>query len=254
MGIVFNTATGQYRDTISGRFVNRGQVLTLVNEETEKLGTALKGVARLYTSGKIDLEEFQLRFAERLKLGLIQAEGLGSGGVRQISNEAWGSLHDRILNRFGHLQGFAQDISSKNLTDKQILSRAALYKEAYRAAFYDGERHTRARIGFNQAKRWLDPQAQHCRECFIGSTLIETNKGEIPICNIQVGDKVLTRNGWQSVYNTRSKKYSGQVYVINVNGKQVKCTPEHPFLTERGWIVAKDLKISDRIMTFDDFF
>lgn len=38
-------------------------------------------------------------------------------------------------------------------------------------------------------------------ECLIGDTLILTDKGQVKIKDIKIGDMVLTRQGYKKVYN-----------------------------------------------------
>ena len=165
MALEFNPATGQYRDTETKRFVDRATVLSTIDGEISKLKTSLQGIARLYQSGRIDLEEFQRRIADRIKVGTIQAASIGSGGAGRLNNQVLGAVGQRLRNRYGHLRNFAQAIKDGEVSEKQLLNRAGQYSEVYRAAFFDAEKRTRQNIGFNQAMRGLDSSAQHCPEC-----------------------------------------------------------------------------------------
>jgi len=43
------------------------------------------------------------------------------------------------------------------------------------------------------------------------------------------------------------RNYEGKMTEIKTSLKTIKCTPEHPIFTERGWIKAKDLKTTDTL-------
>ena len=43
------------------------------------------------------------------------------------------------------------------------------------------------------------------------------------------------------------RDYEGEMLEICLEGKNIKCTPEHPIFTDRGWIKAKDLNTTDTI-------
>lgn len=95
--------------------------------------------------------------------------------------------------------------------------------------------------------------------CLTGDTLVMTDKGNVPIKDL-VGKK-----GKVWSYNNRKKKAELRPFnkcrltkrktkifeIATADGKTIKCTKEHPILTERGYIQAKDLKTSDRIIKIE---
>lgn len=83
--------------------------------------------------------------------------------------------------------------------------------------------------------------------CFIAGTLITTDKGQTPIEQIKVGDKVLTPVGYKQVLKTFI--HEAEVNEYEILGKKMVCTPEHQFYTaNRGWIKACDLIQSDMLL------
>ncbi len=71
------------------------------------------------------------------------------------------------------------------------------------------------------------------------------------ICDVQVGDYVVTHEGRKRrVTETMIRPYDGELTVITVKGvgEDITCTPEHPFLTVRGWVMAKDLTLEDEVL------
>lgn len=86
----------------------------------------------------------------------------------------------------------------------------------------------------------------HNGRCLISGETVKTKRGNIKIEDVMIGDFVLTHSGkYRKVLSTSKREYSGVVY--NVNG--LTTTPEHPFLTQRGWVEAKDLIASDTLFT-----
>jgi predicted phage terminase large subunit-like protein len=83
--------------------------------------------------------------------------------------------------------------------------------------------------------------------CLIGSTLIETSKGSVPIERIRRGDLVLTRGGYMPV------NWSGQtggvyelVQVDFANGSSLVGTAQHPVLTQaRGFVRLDSVRPDD---------
>lgn len=85
-------------------------------------------------------------------------------------------------------------------------------------------------------------------------TLISTNKGDIKIEDIKIGDLVLTHKGnYKEVYDTMNKFEDKEYFeIILENGNKINITGEHPVLTNRGWIQVYDLKLSDDIICLED--
>ena len=84
---------------------------------------------------------------------------------------------------------------------------------------------------------------------------IWTRGKNIPINEIKLGDKVLAVNENNEITETIVKKvFSREVsewYEIKIEEKPLFVTPEHPFLTKDGWIMVKDLKVGDELLTID---
>lgn len=92
--------------------------------------------------------------------------------------------------------------------------------------------------------------------CLTGDTLVETSNGAIPIKDL-VG-----RKGMAWSYNTetqqkelkpfhdvRMTRRKAQVYKITLeDGREIRCTSDHPILTKRGYILAKYLREDDEIV------
>jgi intein/homing endonuclease len=72
------------------------------------------------------------------------------------------------------------------------------------------------------------------------------------ISNICPGDKVLSENGtYQRVISVSHGKESILKY-IEVNGRQLKMTQDHPVMTKEGWKQAKQLNDDDQILCMDN--
>lgn len=103
---------------------------------------------------------------------------------------------------------------------------------------------------------WIAAGAQH-PHCFVnGGVPIYTDTGYRPIRDIKVGDMVLTHKGRFRAVNwvLDNPKYEGALIqaTVSFDGKNKKVlpltTPEHPFLTARGWVKAGELVAGDVLM------
>jgi hypothetical protein len=78
--------------------------------------------------------------------------------------------------------------------------------------------------------------------CFVAGHRILTRRGLVAIESVLIGDEVLThKSRWRKVSAFFEREWSGDLVVIDVGGKILKCTPEHPFLSAGRWVLAKDL-------------
>lgn len=80
--------------------------------------------------------------------------------------------------------------------------------------------------------------------CFTGDTKVLTETGMKEIRNIKLNDKILTPLGIKTV----TKKYEhivNKIYRIKVENEETKASYSHPFVTLRGIVIARDLKVGD---------
>lgn len=168
--ITFNSKTGRYRNSETGRFVSRADVLKLVDTEVARLKVRLQGQSRLLISEKISLSEWEKQMAETIKESHLRMTILGAGGKGRVSNAHFGAVGAALRREYGYLHLFANQIARGELTPAQILSRSGSYAASTRKSFYKGEQLSRAIAGVKLAKRDLDPQSRHCSDCVRYST------------------------------------------------------------------------------------
>lgn len=89
----------------------------------------------------------------------------------------------------------------------------------------------------------------------VEGTMIKTDKGDIPIEKLKIGDMVLTeKNRYRKIYETMNKFEDKEYFEIELdNGHKVSLTGEHPVLTRnRGWLRADELSFSDDVICLED--
>lgn len=91
-------------------------------------------------------------------------------------------------------------------------------------------------------------------ECITGDALIETNLGLIKLEDIpKSGAKqVLCYDEQQEQWKYRKIRRwipqgTRKTLTVRAGKLSVRCTTNHPFLTQRGWVEAKDLLVGDRV-------
>jgi intein/homing endonuclease len=70
--------------------------------------------------------------------------------------------------------------------------------------------------------------------CLDLKTQVQTQQGLKDISNIQVGDLVLSNNGYNEVLNIFSKTKKKSYKITLEDGKEIICSEEHLFPTENG--------------------
>ena len=79
-------------------------------------------------------------------------------------------------------------------------------------------------------------------ECFPTGTSIDTPRGVMNIEDIYIGQSIYNASGTGIVDAISARSTSKLVSVGLNNGKTIKCTPNHPFFTEKGWVRAGELE------------
>jgi len=83
--------------------------------------------------------------------------------------------------------------------------------------------------------------------CLGGNTMVATNKGDVPIKDIKVGDMVLTRDGYKKVLFTKNKGKKS-VYDIDFGYKNsIIATGDHRIFTKDGWKRVDELKENETV-------
>lgn len=94
------------------------------------------------------------------------------------------------------------------------------------------------------------PEADHDDQCFVAGTLIEVERGQVPIEEIKIGERVLTRSGYRTVL--WSGKTGSQRRVMSVelfDGTVLTGTENHPvFVENKGFVRLDDVGCSDRLV------
>jgi len=63
--------------------------------------------------------------------------------------------------------------------------------------------------------------------------------------------KILNSTGWKSFSGIRKLLKNEHISIDGIDGYNLKCSLDHKILTDRGWIFARDIDLSDSIQTID---
>ncbi|MGH7393364.1 MAG: DNA polymerase III subunit alpha, partial [Candidatus Rokuibacteriota bacterium] len=89
-------------------------------------------------------------------------------------------------------------------------------------------------------------------KCLTADTWIEMADGSRkPITAIRDGDLVLTKDGPHAARRVRPSGIRPVGRLVLANGMTMRCTPDHPVFTQRGWVDARDLAGGDTVAVLD---
>lgn len=113
---------------------------------------------------------------------------------------------------------------------------------SFRDSVANGEFYTN---GLQELDDFLATTFGHCIE---ENQYVSTTEGQKKIKDVQIGDKVYTFDGVHTVINKFENGVKILVNVKLVNGVEVRCTPNHMFLTMEGWKMALSLTENDVVI------
>ena len=97
-----------------------------------------------------------------------------------------------------------------------------------------------------------------CQYCLDENTKIIMSKNKNkPIKDVVIGDKII---GWNeklscmdevTVINTNKRNVTEEYKIVLEDGKNIRCTGEHPFFVNGRWVEAKDLSVDDSILVIE---
>jgi hypothetical protein len=90
---------------------------------------------------------------------------------------------------------------------------------------------------------------QSYHRCFVAGTMIQTDRGEIPIEQVKVGDRALTREGLRPVLLVGSRENEHVVEVTFSDGNSLVGTFDHPIWVDgRGFVAIDAMRYNDVIL------
>lgn len=160
---VFDPRSDRYRNTETGRYVNRSEALAYVERSFDASRGVVNNYAASVVGGQISPSDWNTRMREEIKGEYIRQYLLGRGGRGSMTDEDFGSIGGMLADQYRYLDSFAAEVAAGNLSEAQIAARARMYVNSAREAYERG--HYRAVSGTHDEVRWMLGDSEHCSDC-----------------------------------------------------------------------------------------
>ena len=196
---------------------------------------------------------------DRVQSKLLQAWGIGAA---LISGGDGGAYASSALNREFVTQMM---VGFQNSLRRHIIKRAEVIAEAQ--GHYDYDLKGGQRVPIYREIVETDPETgeEYIRKvpkllipdvkfsCVVPGTQVLTPTGQRNVEDIQPGDEVIAWDGTGYVIDTALhtgiEHRERLVEVTTATGRTVRCTADHPFWTDQGWVLAENLTTDSLIRT-----
>lgn len=172
---------------------------------------------------------------------IISQEPDGNGGTKQVVTPVPGKT--RYFSYY-----VMEDLPNDVVAEKHTSYTCAYF------SYYDADNPTQCKYSYKTS----DEEGYVCRNndgCFDETTKILMADGsERLVTQLKKGEQVynpVTKKPARIVKLTIGPELKPLVHV-NVAGRVVKVTDSHPFMTRRGWIQAKDLKVGEDVLSAEN--
>lgn len=156
----FDNASQRWRDSVTGRYVPKAQVVDEMRVHQEATYSTLRGLTQQLYDGRIGLAQWQIATASEIKDAHLALAMFGAGGRANMGNAEWGRVGQTLKEQYRFLANFANEIASGNVSLAQALNRIEMYGDASQQSYWAEWSQKRKGLIYYR----LHP-AEHCSDC-----------------------------------------------------------------------------------------
>jgi hypothetical protein len=179
-GWVWDAKTRRYVDP-NGKAVSERRLNAWVVAILGAFGIGLGKLATSYLTGKRSLAEYQVEMQQQIRDGHRAMAVLANGGYRQMTAAAWGQVGGIVARESTYALRLAAELARDELmrgaiargeiteadaqlevSAAQLLNRSTMYADALYSTHENAVLQRERRAGVIEARRILDPEANHC--------------------------------------------------------------------------------------------
>jgi hypothetical protein len=222
---VWDTKSRRYRNAETGRWLSHSKVAQLRDDFAATQRSWADVAASALGRGDWTVRRWELEIRDRLKRIYLSEYMLGRGGKNAMMQADYGRVGRMLKEQYDFLRAFALDVQAGAMSEAQIAARTQLYHESAIQAFERGK--VAAYDGDLILPAYPADGGTPCRaRCVLASTTL----------------------GSASVRGMYRRWYEGDfIEIVTALGDKVSITPNHPVLTESGWVDAGALDVGQRV-------
>ena len=250
--VMLQAAQGQMclgTELVEASYPSRAEYVTALHSAVRGLWSGATGVVTF-------LEQMEVALTRHLVFAWLTGFAVCGLEEDDMNTDEIDSRSNFIKGQFAYTWNLAEWIEEHNKANEGTLeaaySRAVVWEARWDEAYTLGKV-----AGCRDSKAvWTLGAAEHC---FIAGTLVSMADGSLkPIEQVAVGEQVLTSVGARAVTKLWARDYQGPMVRVQADGREVLCTPNHPFrLPDGNWRRADQLRDGDMIVNqygFDKLF
>lgn len=167
-GYTYDSRSARYRNTSTGKFTSRTDILGLLDAQTGALEKQVGELTNAVMEGRIAASVWQEQMRSEVKRQVLSQAALGSGGWDRISQSAYGRAGADLRQLYAKISGTASDIADGTVSLAQAMARANEYAGHGRSHFYEAEREKVKPSASNMMlieRRRLGGGGKTCQDC-----------------------------------------------------------------------------------------
>jgi hypothetical protein len=243
MAWTYDKRLKRYRETETGRLLSVDQQRKLHQKFIDTQKRITDDIATRLSAKSITLQQAQREFRERIKIVYVDEYALGIGGRNMMTPTDFGRLGAMIKTQYNYAQLMFQEIARGEHSERMLQHKFGNYLESGGQAY---ERGYALSYGY-ELPTYPRDGSQTCRCITTPDSRITTERGLVPISQIEIGDMVLTHlHRYRRVIATPvtlSEAHHKQAWVVSEHGGFLGCTSDHKWLTEAGWLSAAEIDL-----------
>jgi hypothetical protein len=158
----YNPRTLRYRDNASGRFVRGSTVKRATFAVVKGSRAEMRRLTNDMIARRMDLGEWQDRFAAEVKNLHTSLAMAGAGGMASMTPSDWGRVGQRLRFEYSRLAEFAVQLAERQFTPGQVRARVDMYCNAGNVSFEASRRAGAETAGMTEERNVLGPNENHC--------------------------------------------------------------------------------------------
>jgi len=161
---IWDKKSQRYRYKDSGKYVGREAVQNLTRKAIAQSENTIAKVSKKMISGDIKVADWEKEVAKELRKIHSSQYLLGIGGHKNMTNIDYGVLGGEIKHELKYLRKFAQELTTKGMSEGQFNHRLTMYLEASTGTYEKARIKSHRRAGYRWEKR-IRTKRESCIPC-----------------------------------------------------------------------------------------